>query len=267
MLIFVILLTIIQSVAYAGWVITEESVDSFKNKSIQTTFIQNNQIRYETPSSIAIIDLNDNIITIVFSQYRAFWSGTANELKQSSISIYDKQLEKLLADVPVSARQKFDSIYEGIKKQIADSAYSFKKNISVVKMNDSLQICGYNAVKYSVYEDSILRESIWHTIDVVPYTGINVKNMESNMRQLNQTSAKSSLAQTKEYINFLKTGIILKSVEFLSDSNNFDITVTNIRKINIVDDFFAPPVGYRKVALKDVPYMKTEQELEDIDGY
>ena len=63
-LIFIILLS---NFAFAGWVITEESTDSYGNKQIQTTFIQDNFIRHETLSSIAIILLNRLRVWSIFS--------------------------------------------------------------------------------------------------------------------------------------------------------------------------------------------------------
>ena len=65
-----IFILVFNFMAQAGWVITEESTDSYGNKMIQTIFIQDNFVRYETPSSIAIIDLEKKQITLVFPQYQ-----------------------------------------------------------------------------------------------------------------------------------------------------------------------------------------------------
>ncbi len=263
---FIVIFVLIHSYTYAGWVITEESSDSFGNRSIQTTFIQNNVIRYETPSSIAIIDLNNKIITIVFSQYKVYWSGTSEDLKLSIISMYDKQLESMLVGLPEYERIELDSIYFKIRQQLLDSSnFISTKNISIIKTANKQDINGYSATKYNIVVDSVLVESVWHTTEVKPYNDIDISDMVSFTRQLNQISGKASTAQSVDYLNLLKTGMLLKSTEILPDSNKFETIVTNIREVDIVSDFFLPPKNYLKVALQDVLNLIPEEDSENID--
>ena len=250
---FLILLLIIPSVSYAGWVITEESTDSFGNKLVQTVFIQNNLIRYETPSSIAIIDLNTNFITIVFSQYKVFWSGTIDELKVSSLETYKKQMEEIISSLPPSERVEFDSIYLEIEKQILDTSTNIpSRNFELVETNNEEEILGYKAIKYNILSDSIVIESIWHTTDVQPYNDVNIHRMLAFMNQLNSSSGKAILTQLDEYFNLVKSGMLLKSVEYLPDGRTYEAIVTNIRDVNIVADFFLPPKNYRNTTLSDI---------------
>lgn len=248
---FLIIFVLLHGVAYAGWVITEESTDSFGNRLIQTIFIQDNLIRHETPSSIAIIDLNNKTITIVFSQHRVYWSGTALDLKLSTIDVYDRQLEKMLAGLPDYKRKELDSIYFEIKQQMLDSSdYVADREITVVETDEKQEMLGYNAVKYKILVDGVVRETVWHTTGVKPYNDIDINSMMTFMRQLNQGTGR--IAQTTEYLNLLKRGMLLKSIEMLPDSNKYETTVTNIREINIVPDFFLPPKNYRKASLPDI---------------
>ncbi len=263
---FIVIFVLINSYTYAGWVITEESSDSFGNRSIQTTFIQNNIIRYETPSSIAIIDLNNKIITIVFSQYKVYWSGTSEDLKLSIISMYDKQLESMLVGLPEYEKIELDSIYFKIRQQLLDSNnFISAKDISIIKTTNKQDINGYGATKYNIVVDSILVESVWHTTEVKPYNDIDISDMVSFTRQLNQISGKASTAQSADYLNLLKTGMLLKSTEILPDSNKFETIVTNIREVDIVSDFFLPPKNYLKVALQDVLNLIPDEDSENID--
>ncbi|MAE07911.1 MAG: hypothetical protein CL661_04030 [Bacteroidetes bacterium] len=250
---FLILLLLIHGSTFAGWVINEESTDLHGNKLIQTIYIQDNLIRYETPSSIAIIDLNNNFITIVFSQYKVFWTGTIDELKASSLETYKKQKEEILAVLPPSERNELDSIYLEIEKQMLDTTNHVQSNnYELVETNDKLEILGYNTTKYNILTDSIVIESIWHTTEIQPYNDVNLHRMMVFMKQLNSTSSSGIITQIDEYFNLLKSGILLKSVEFLPDGNRYEANVTNIREVNIVSDFFLPPRNYRKTALSDI---------------
>ena len=248
-----ILVIIFQVSVYAGWLIIEESTDRFGNKLVQTTFIQDNLIRYETPSSIAIIDLNNNIITMVFSLHKVYWSGTTNELRMSTVDIFDNQMEQMLIGIPEYKRKELDSIYIKVRQQLLDSSvYVTNKNIAIVKTNVQEDLLGYNAVMYNIMVDSALKESMWHTTDVQPYNDINIGNMISFMNQLNQGIGNGNISQTKEYLDLLRSGMMLKSVEYLSDSNSYQTIVKNIREVEIVPDFFLPPKNYRKAALSDI---------------
>lgn len=265
-ILFLVLMMIIPSVSFAGWVITEESTDSFGNRLIQTVFIQDNLIRYETPSSIAIIDLNENFITIVFSQYRVYWSGTIDELKISSLETYKKQMEEIISGMPPNERKEFDSIYLEIEKQILDTAtYNQSKNYKLVETNEVQEILGYKSIKYNILSDSIVIESIWHTTEVQPYNDINIHRMMSFMNQLNSSSGKGVLTQLDEYFNLLKTGMLLKSVEYLPNGITYEAIVTNIRDAKIVEDFFLPPSNYRRTSLSDILDLMPEISEYGID--
>jgi len=264
--IITILVLLVQEVTYGGWVITEKSNNGLGNTSIQTTFIQNNVIRYETPTSIVIINLNTKLITMVFSEYKVYWSGTSNELKLSTVSIYDMQFEKMLAGLPPREQKELDSVYNNLRQQMLDSAdYVNDKNISIIKTDEVQKIYGYASQKYNILVDSVLIESIWHTSEVKPYDDISIGDMISFMQQVNQTPGKVSIAQTKEYLELLKTGMLLKSIEFSANSNKVETTVTNIREIDIVYDFFLPPANYAKVSLYDALYLMPEQDFNDAD--
>ena len=262
-LIFIILLS---NFAFAGWVITEESTDSYGNKQIQTTFIQDNFIRHETLSSIAIIDLEKKIITIVFSEYRVYWSGTTQELKMNSIAAYDKQMEEMLIGLPPDAKKELDSIYTDIKRQMLDTTYQELKNIKVIETLEKEEILGYNAVKYNIEVDSNVVESVWHTTDIKPYGDIDIDYMISFMKQLNPISGQGSISQTEEYLNLLRSGMLLKSIEYYSSTKQQEVRVSNIREIDIIPEFFKPPENYRESSFSDILYLMPiieEEKNED----
>ncbi len=262
-----VLFIVLPFVVNAGWVITEESTDVHGNRMIQTTFVQNNFIRHETQSSIAIIDFKKKIITLVFSQYKVFWSGTIQQLKENSISAYDKQMEEMLIGLSPADRIELDSIYNDIRTQLLDTNRVVNNNIAVFETSENEKILEYNARRYDIKYDTIIIESIWHTTEVKPYNDVDVNYMISFMKQLNPISGQGSISYTDEYIELLQNGILLKSIEYLPDSNQQLVRVTNIREINIIDDFFIPPPNYREASFSDILYLMPllEEEGKDFD--
>ncbi len=261
------LLLLIHGNIFAGWVITEQSTDPYGNRFLQTVFIQDNLIRYETPSSIAIIDLNNNFITIVFSQYRVFWSGTISELKTSSLESYERQIEEIIAALHPSEREALASIYLKFKQQLMDTIVAQPTNKFVLVETDiNDEILGYNATKYNIISDSTLVESVWYTEEIQPYSDIDIHNMNSFMQQLSPGSGRSKLTQTSEYYNLLKNGMLLKSVEYSPEGNTYEVVVTNIRDISIVPEFFLPPDNYHKAELSEILNLMPEiKDYDDLD--
>ena len=251
----------------AGWVITEQSTDPFGNKSLQTVFIQDNLIRYETPSSIAIIDLNNNSITIVFSQYRVYWSGTIRDLKASSLESYERQMEGLIAGLHPKERAELDSIYHALKQQLMDTTVAQPNNrFDLVETDESYEILGYHANKYNIVADSTLVESVWYTEEIQPYNDIDMHNMNSFMQQMNPTSNRSKITQTSEYVNLLQNGMLLKSFEFSPEGDTFEVVVTDIRNITIVPDFFIPPENYKKASMSEILNLMPEaKDFDELD--
>ena len=252
---------ILQINAFAGWVITEKSVDGFKNESICTVFIQNNVIRYESPMSIAIVNFNTKLITIVFSQYKAYWQGTLSELKANSILAYDMQLEKLLAGLPKHEQIELDSIYQNIKAQLLDTTnYYNDKNISIKQTDDNLQILGYNTIKYGVYKDSVFLEDIWHTTQITPFSDINKREILLYMRQISNIQGFSEILQHNVFFNPMESGMILKSVKHSSLNIINSTEVIEILNIDINPYFFNAPKNYQSISLNDVLFLSQKNE-------
>lgn len=246
------------------WIITEESTDTFGNKSIQTTFIKDELIRHETLSSIALVDLKQKLITIIFSEYRVYWQGTTQDLKESNIAIYDKQMEEMLVGLPVSAQKELDSIYLEIRKQMLDSTEpKTNRQISINKTNDTLSILGYSTIKYDIKTDSSIVESVWHTKEIAPYRNIDVLDMMQFMKQLDPSPAKNNIANSPDYLNLLKTGLLLKSVNYSPAGEN-KVEVTKVREVTLPADFFKPPENYKETSFADIlNLMPVIMETED----
>ncbi len=252
-------------ISYAGWVINEKSTDAFGNNSVQTTFIEGNLIRHETVSSIAIIDLEKKEVTIIFSQYRVFWKGTTAELKRSTVEAYDKQIEEMMIGLPTSVVKELDSIYLGIRAQMLDTTLRFKDaDIDVIETDISDLILDYNCNKYDIIVDSTLTESIWHTTEIKPYNEVNIQNMLAFLKQMNSISG-GNVSQTSKYLELMNNGLLLKSVEYRSDTVFQTVEVTNVREIHIPAEFFKPPPGYRQATFSDILNLMpiVSEELEN----
>ncbi|MBT3174671.1 MAG: hypothetical protein HN336_07455 [Lentimicrobiaceae bacterium] len=251
---FLVVLTILffNITAQGGWIITEVSKDNSGNNNVQTTFIQDNFIRHETLSSMAIIDLDSKTITIIFSQFKVYWSGTIEDLKRSSIEAYDMQMEEFLVGLTDSSAKELKTIYAETRQKLFDTSINNRvSNIDIYNTREYTRILDFNCLKYNIIVDNILRESVWHTDEVKPYNDINIENMISLMNQMESISG-NNFSQTPDYRSLLATGMLLRTSEYQGDIVVNEKEVTNISEVGIPLNFFYPPDGYTEATFYEI---------------
>jgi hypothetical protein len=235
-----------------GWVISEKIIDNFGNSTFQTTFIQENRIRFENASSISIIDLNQQLITIIFPNIRAYWQGSTADLAVDMIKAYDSQVQTLVLGLPFDQQEEFQQMYDSIKMKILhpDTA-QIQQDIDLI-ITDSLQVIkGFLSRNYLISKDSSIREKIWITSEVKPYAELDTRLFVDISNKINPYSRKGFTLNTDEYLELLSNGLIVKSVKVGERGDYLETMVTEVKEINIPPDFFLPPINYRSVSLSD----------------
>ncbi|MDG1902690.1 MAG: hypothetical protein P8I80_10700 [Bacteroidales bacterium] len=251
-LLLILIILLLNITVHGGWIITEVITDNGGNNTIQTTFIQDNFIRHETVSSMAIINVEIKTITIIFSQYKVFWSGTVTDLKKSSIEAYDMQMEEFLIGLPDSAAKELKTIYAETRHKLFNTSINDRvPTIDIYNTREVEHILDFSSIKYNIIVDSLLKESIWHTNEIKPYNNMNIDNMISLMNQMESISV-DKFFQTPDYISLLENGMILRTLEYKGDSIVNRKEVTNIREVGIPLKFFNPPEGYSKATFYEI---------------
>ncbi len=233
-----------------GWVISEQISDNFGNTSFQTTFIQQNHIRFEGASAITILQLEKRLITIIFPTIRAYWQGTPQELTLSMIEAYDSQVQTLVLSLPLDQQSEFQSMYDSIKMKMlhADTTH-IASGIGLNRTDSLLDIGEHKAREYHIVRDTIVVEKIWITQELKPYEEIDIQQFIRLSNQINPYSHKGITLNTDEYLELLSNGLILKSIKVGPIGDYIITQVNSIKEINIPADFFYPPSNYRKISL------------------
>lgn len=239
----------------AGWLISEVSTDSFGNKKFQTTFIQAKQLRFETATSITIIDLEQHTATLIFSEFQAYWSGTVDEFKQHTLDEIKIQVDMVIAHVPESERPYYDELYQKLLNHLNGTVTQRKPIVQIKKTGISDTISEHLAYEHEVFVDSILRERIWITNDLKPYREINIDALIDFTNQLSPFEIRNNITQSEAYANLLKTGMPLRSVEYDENGVKNSTDVVRIVERELIATLFEVPNNYRKVGLRDILYM------------
>jgi hypothetical protein len=260
----VFLLLVCTQPAKAGWVITAQSNDSFGNKSFNTTFIQDSIIRIDKPTSINIINFNQELITLIFAQHRAYWQGTAKDLNKATAQMAEDQLTKLLAYAPEQKKAEIKRALASFKKNQAkpDSLKIFPQ-VMVKKTGHTDTLLGYPATEYEIIIDSVVKQHVWVTRKVKPYHEANIERIMAFSKAMNPFAIENSLSRSKDYMKLLEEGVILKSVNYSSDGNKLVTKITKIRKINIPEAIFQIPPGYVPTTLENVMILDMKNNVLD----
>jgi len=251
--IFLLFIGLSSNQLVAGWVISEVSSDKYDNKQYQTTFIQNNMIRFETQSSVAIIDLKTGNITLLFGLYRLYWQGSIKEFKESTLEIYEQKLHNIIMTAPPSQKIIAQDIIAELRKQYETNDVDTINNISlkIIKTNIIDTISGFKSIKYNIVVDSSFVESIWITDSINPYSDIDIESMISFTKEINPGKNGNSIEGSNEYLNIIKQGLATKSEE-ITPEGNITTIVSGVIETNINPELFLPPPNYRKAQLAEI---------------
>ncbi len=249
-----ILIILVSNQAIAGWVIAEVSSDKFGNKQYQTTFIQNNMIRFENEATVAIINLKTGNIILLFDEYKLYWQGSIKEFKENTLDVYEQKLNNIIitgnSSQKIAAQNLITKLREQNETVNNDSIAKFK--IQIDKTTVIENIAGFNAYKYNIAIDDSLIESIWVTDSINPYRDIDIESMVSFTNELIPGDNENSIEGSPEYLNLIKEGLAVKSQEINPQGGFFTTVVTGVLETNIKDELFLPPPNFQKTQLAEI---------------
>jgi hypothetical protein len=241
--------------AYAGWVISEISEDNYGNKQYQTTFIQNSLIRFETESSVAIINLRTAEITLVFGYYKLYWQGTISQFKKSTVEVFEQKLKNIVATADPEQKEIARDLIVKIKKDYEEEnsdTINSPFKINIIYKNKQEVIAGFKSKKYEISTSDSLLETIWITDSINPYKDINIESMISFTNQLKPSQSKNSIEGSDEYLNLIRNGLAMKSTKKNPYGGSTTTVVSSVIETKINPDIFLPPETYRKAELMEI---------------
>ncbi len=254
--------------ARAGWVIMEQTKSNFGPSGFQTTFIQNNKVRFETETSIAILDLNTQQVMMIFPQYKAYWSGTAAQFRESTFEAFDTHMQAVVANAPAEDKEMYRKLYDDFKKQWKEQkSDTIMPDVRIHATGKTDTILTYVAKEYQVVVNDSVREFLWVTNEINPYDEVDYRKMVSFTQSLNPFDTEAKITATNAYLNLISKGMLLKSVE---KHGVMEITteVTMIKHVDFDEAIFEAPVGYRKAGIAEIMQMAPPEppSLEDMGG-
>ena len=248
---------------YAGWVITEKTTNTLGASSTQTTFIQNNKVRYESETSVAILDLNTKKVMMIFPQYKVYWEGSAESFRKSTMEAFDKHMQQVVVNAPAEDKEMYQKMYDNFKLQWKESVSdSLPFVVKTVPTGKSDTILKFPVKEYQVVVNDSVRESVWVTKAVNPYDEVDAHKMVDFTQSLNPFDEEAKITATKAYTDLIAEGMVLKSVE-KHHGVQVATVVTQIRHVDFNNNIFNAPIGYRKADIAEILQMNPPNEHID----
>ena len=264
---FVVPLLMFSTVARGGWVISEVSSDQFGNKSHQTTFLQNSKVRYESELSIAIIDLDKALITLVFPVQKVYWKGTADEFRKGTRDAFEAQMRSLIDEASTDQKDSYQQFYNDVLKKIESrDTVRVETHVSVKNLNIVDTIDTYIVHGYDIYVDSLINEKIWISFDETPFKEVDLHKLMRFTSQMAPMDNGVNVSNSDRYINLVQKGLVVKTEKYIDGHQTIITKLTLAKEGRISESFFTAPPMYRKATIGEVLEMSAESDLPDINA-
>lgn len=251
-----------QNTVFAGWYISEKQEDKHGNLSFQSVFIEGQKIRIEKLESVLIVDLENEIVSMIFSTKMVFWQGNTDSLKKELFNYLQEKIEMVILQLPESEREEARIEFE---KELHLMTGSQQKSIQpklafVEKESETKQLLNYTVSNFDFYCDSAFVESFWVTDQADPFSTIDRKRLNDMLNLFAPPSFLAFCRETKEYQDFMKGKYIMKSVNS-TPYGDVVLEVTQFREVEIPTEFFAPPQNYRSISTGElIPFILNEND-------
>lgn len=248
-LLFSFTLLLVSYNSFSGWIISEKSKDKHENITIQTITIQNNHIRFDDPSSITIFNLDKQTVIIAFNNKKIYWSGSLQNFKEGVMSNFEDQMKYLIEHVSKDQRAYFEGLYQNYLKSVSEQPEKTTPAIHIKETDSTFVIKGFETKKYQVFVGDTLKEQLWITHQINPYSEIDQEKLFSFNNQISPFDKQNTYSLSEDYITLLKRGMPVRSVVYYSGNEEIYTEVEEIQNTDIDPKTFEPPRGFTAVEL------------------
>jgi hypothetical protein len=250
----------INTQAIAGWVITQRSYDSdegIETALIETVYLQNNVMKVVQAEMVTIFDLNKETITLMSPAKKVYWTGKIANYKEEIKAAMKWAMEEQLANAREEQKEMIRKMYQGMMESI-DNPSKFageepeEYTLEIERTEEKERLAGHIAYKYQVSVNGTVKEEAWLSESNKAHKEFDINKFYCIFGEFTSQAGTSAFYQNDdEYIEFAKKGFPLKSINYYGGYESIS-EITNLKRSNIEDSEFIPPVGYKKVSLVEV---------------
>ncbi len=247
----VLILLLLASQAFAGWVIEEVAGYAEGQETRETIYFQKNRIKILTSEMIMIYDLEKGVLYFLNPDREIYWSGTPEQFLKDMKETMKLQMEKMLEEMTPEQREAYKKVMEEMAE--AKKATPEKKvKVEVKKTSEKATIAGYSTQKYQIWVDGELKEELWISTEINLKDEIDLKKFVQLFEALDAAAGEESYKSSPEYMGLMKQGYWLRSIDYTFGEKGTVREATKVEKKRIPDSEFKVPQGYRKVGIGEI---------------
>jgi len=237
-----LLLELLLSQAYGGWVVKSETIRPGLLPLKNTAYYGNGKFAEETPFGTTIIDFTHGIIIQVNPWQRAYSKTTVEEMAQH-IKKAQKQFKEQLEKLPPEKRAH-------VEKMIGVTSHPPK--VSIEEIGEET-ILGHKCKIYQINLDDKKAVRLWIAQDIHPFPPKMKKRFQETLERAYPSAEKElgifRLERTPEFKKLTQKGLVMKMIDYRSNSTT---RITELAEKKIPDNKFAPPPDFREVPLEQL---------------
>ncbi len=236
--------------SFAGWMFIEKKSNPQGMTTFDTIVVQNNKMRSGGKEATYIYDLDAQRITVMNNFYKTYWTGTPEAYRSGVIAGLKEQMEVIVNKMPkdkqAAARKRLEGIMESMENPSEKS--TGQNAVSVKKIIDKIIVLNYNTQRYELWIEGKKKLSVWVSEKILINGDFNLTKFNALMQRLMSSNAKLSIKSSSQYIDVLKKGYPLKTIEYMGNKE-ISGEVVFAKKANYPVTLFSPSAGFKLVAL------------------
>ena len=237
------------SQAAAGWIFHSDG-----DQEQQTTYIEDNRLKFAAPDHIMIYDVADNQIAFLNPDMKTYWKGApetfAASAKLTSEDIKD-MIEENLEEVPP---QEQETMAENLRRQMLRQTGGPPPTVAVNVTPAYETIAGYRARKHEIHINGELRQEMWIADAIEVSTEFDVEQYGEMLRTFHSTLGYNveTAFSHPNIIALYKKGWPLRTVTYDEEGYPDKTEVVNVVRKPLMASEFEIPSNYRKLSSEEI---------------
>jgi hypothetical protein len=212
---------------------------------------QDNVVKYSSVDGGFIYNGNTRELIFLADTYKGYWKGNVKTFRKEVYEGMKKLMEQMMANVPEEQRAMYAQVLEGMTEVYASPPQEAIDaiNVKVTKTNETLEIAGYDAIKYEIAVDGSVKEYVWLSEDLDISEDLDVRALMEMFNEIAPNDEDELFYEyTDAYLDLFEKGFTMKT----SDDEQDITEVIKVEKKNIPDSEFEAPVGYTQITAEQL---------------
>jgi len=243
--------------ANSGWIVTTRYYNSLENPAnarLEQVYMLNGFMKTVNGDLSTVFDMKNGEIVYINNSNQTYWKGKPDKFNAEVKADLEQMIEQKLNGIEEEQKEAMRQVYnEVLKASFPDvEVEQTPRNFSVQKEETNDMVSGYNTLKFQVYEDGILLETLWIASDLMISKDFSFVDLSHFLNNLSRGAYSTSFESSKEYFDLLEQGYPVKIEMTKSDGYNYVSEVVEAKNVELSSKDFSVPKGYTQGTLSDV---------------